>query len=324
MQDIDPLDGSGGSYASGINNSGQVAGYGWNSDDTILHAFLYSNGSMQDLGTLAGGGTSWAYGINNNGQVVGYSGNDAFLWQSSSGMQDLGTLPAPYNYYSVANAINDSGQVVGYATNSNGAAHVFLWQSGSGMQDLGSGAATSINDNGQVVGQSGNDAFLWQSGSGMKDLGTLSAGTGWSAAYGINNDGLIVGESNGDAFIYSNGVMQDLNLLIPSNSDWTLEEATGINDSGQIVGEGVNPSGQPEAFLLTPTPEPSTLALPVGGAVGLDGYGRWQRRQKQALALAGSATFFGADDSTAQEDGPAVLPFASPCACCTKRARRAA
>ena len=32
--------------------------------------------------------------------------------------------------------------------------------------------------------------------------------------------------------------MIDLNSLLPAGSGWTLDEATAINDRGQIVGEG--------------------------------------------------------------------------------------
>jgi probable HAF family extracellular repeat protein len=42
-----------------------------------------------------------------------------------------------------------------------------------------------------------------------------------------------------------------LNDLIPRDSDWTLESARGINDRGQIVGQGQH-HGQERAFLLTP------------------------------------------------------------------------
>ena len=90
----------------------------------------------------------------------------------------------------------------------------------------------------------------------MKDLG---AGT----AYGINDSGQAVG-SNGDAILYSaNGPIQDLNSprLTPL-SRWVLQDATAINDSGQIVGYGQNPAGNTDAFLLTP-------ALP--GDANLDG-----------------------------------------------------
>ena len=94
----------------------------------------------------------------------------------------------------------------------------------------------------------------------------------WSAARKLNDSGLIVGDAEdsvGDyhAFLWSGGTMQDLDSLIPSSLNWNLQYANGINDSGQICGVGINPSGQTDAFLLTPspTPEPSTLALLCAG-----------------------------------------------------------
>jgi hypothetical protein len=60
--------------------------------------------------------------------------------------------------------------------------------------------------------------------------------------------------------------MTDLNSLLPANSGWILSNATGINDSGQIVGVGTY-NGQTQAFLLdTSAPEPGTIALMIGGA----------------------------------------------------------
>jgi len=113
----------------------------------------------------------------------------------------------------------------------------------------------------------------------MQDLGTL--GGAWSQAYVINSNGQVVGqaataEGSGHAFLY-NGQMEDLNDLIEQDSGWTLNEADGINDLGQIVCSGINSSGQSDLFLLTPVPEPSTLVLLGISVISLLAYG-WRRR----------------------------------------------
>ena len=243
--------------------------------------------TVTDLGTL-GGPSSSATGINANGQVIGYAQNaagyeHAFLWSSSGGMQDLGTLGGSgfegsqgLMEGSQALGINNSGQVVGWAANSSEWAHAFLWTSGGGMQDIGtlggsSSWAYGINDSGQIVGYGASiptnstHAFLWASGGGMQDLGTLPGGSE-SWAFGISNSGQVVGSavsnSNGDyhAFLWgSSGGMQDLGTLGGSSSN---SQANGINNSGQVVGYSGSSSGTGHVFVWTSSggmQDPGTL-----------------------------------------------------------------
>jgi probable HAF family extracellular repeat protein len=264
MQDLGTLNGSlDTSIAYAINNNGQVVGYSQPSGG-FLDAFRYSNGSMQDLGTLPGDIESYAYGINDSGQVVGYGTLDhAFLYSGNGPMQDLKTLFG--GSLSQAYGINNSGQVVGIMTNG----HAFRLSNGS-VQDLGtlpggdSSMASSINNSGQVAGRSNTNnasiyhAFLYSGNGPMQDLGTLP-GSPTTFADAINNSGQVVGGSWTSsraiyhAFLYYGNQMYDLNtLLFNTSSGWTLQEATGINDAGQIVGYGINPGGQTHAFLLNP------------------------------------------------------------------------
>jgi probable HAF family extracellular repeat protein len=105
------------------------------------------------------------------------------------------------------------------------------------------------------------------------DLGTLGGTT--SQANGINNYGQIVGYAyttggvqHAAIWTNSNTAAIDLNGLIPTNSGWVLEAATAVNDSGEIVGYGINsqnPSNHyQDAFALLP-PAPSILSITLSG-----------------------------------------------------------
>jgi probable HAF family extracellular repeat protein len=297
MIDLGTLGGTD-SSANAINAFGQTVGLSYTASG-VEHAFLWkpatpngTTGTMFDLGTL-GGTSSIAYAINASGQVVGEAttasgAEHAFLWNPASpngttgSMIDLGTLGGTA---SIARGINDAGQVV---ANSFGAAdHAFLWQNNVAT-DLGSlsggnSEAWAINAGGQVAGQadttSGKStqfhAFRWSpsipngTSGKMKDLGALNTNTTIrdSAAHGMDDFGHVVGTSGSDLPLYAvywpgSGSLQDLNGLVAVNSGFgLLQDAKGIDNVGQIVGQGQLPS-QPitHAFLLTPT---TTAAVPA-------------------------------------------------------------
>jgi len=275
MQDLGTLGGSN-SVAYGINDSGTVVGQADLANGDV-HAFSWTrSGGMQDLGTL-GGHESAAFGINDAGEIVGESypangvASHAFLWSKEQGMQDLGTLGGNT---AEALAINNAGEIVGFSSIAgSGYIHAFVWSKSKGMQDLGTiksfdpSYAYGINDIGRVVGYAGTTeaftytyGFLWTADKGLKPLGFLDGGT-QSFVFGINFFGEAVGSFNsslGSSYAFrwneSQG-MQDLNLLISTNSGWILSQALAINVGGQIVGSGpvlINGNYTNHAFLLTP------------------------------------------------------------------------
>ncbi len=289
MSDLGTLAGQFG-CAYGINDRAQIVGQ-------APTAFLWQENVMTDLGTL-GGESSRARGINNSGQVVGWADTSdtrhAFFWLPEpahglpAGMNDLGTFGGNRSH---AYDINEFGEVVGDAEYAgSGIVHACLWSNGQAL-DLGTvggpgGAAFAVNNRSEVVGYSLNAnyedrAFLWLPQpayglpAGMNDLGTL--GGDLSKAFAINDLGQIVGNARipksgasavQHAFIWQDGEMTDLNDLIPADSGWELQVARGINNRGQIVGYGYIGNEQ-HAFLLTPIPEPSVLALALLGLAGV-------------------------------------------------------
>jgi probable HAF family extracellular repeat protein len=272
--DLGGLSGSIGGQAQAINNLGQVVGES-NFAGGGSVATLRSGSGTTDLGVLSGYTNSFAYGVNDAGEVVGrsdgpVSGGFTETATLRSGRQviNLGGLPGKVGSY--ADAINNAGQVVGASGSSSDESHATLWNKGIATDlgvlpgDTGS-VADAINNSGQAVGFSVtnggavDNATLWSGGAIIR-LGALPGSIG-SIARAINDGGQVVGQSaNGGgglnywhAILWSGGNTIDLNSIpISDSAGWILNNATAINDRGQIAGYGINPSGQYDAFLLTP------------------------------------------------------------------------
>ncbi|MCL5104473.1 MAG: DUF3466 family protein [Armatimonadetes bacterium] len=267
------------SHALAVNDSGVVAGYCGKQDGP--RAVVWNENGMVDLGL---GNSSFAYGINNAGEVVGRTGHFGFVWRPGLGVTTLA-------YGTTVRGINNAGMMAG-EWDDIGVNRAVVWNSDAEMTDIGGlpgsheNAARAINNAGQVVGwstfPSGPDpwlrGFVWTESGGFTEIPALS-GALRVTAYDINDVGVVVGSleypTRHNAFIYTpdSGTV-DLNILLDSASqDWTLYDAYGINNLGQIVGYGLDKTGLQHAFLLTPVPEPSPVVALLCGIVTTAGLG---------------------------------------------------
>jgi probable HAF family extracellular repeat protein len=237
--------------------------------------------AITDLGTLAGGFSSLPGGMNAGGQVVGGAdtatgASVGFLWDETSGMQELPTLGGT----TFANGINAGGTIVGRSEVVRFRSHAFRLRPGLPIEDLGTlpggsiSSAYAINAFDQVVGESNTSsgfsfhAFLWDSAGGLQDLGLLSGGR-YSVAWSINDGGQVAGEADGAdghprAFLWTpgpGGGMRDLGTL-PGG---TFSTARGINNFGQVVGWGDVTGGATHGFLWDPVGGLRDLGTLPGG-----------------------------------------------------------
>jgi len=249
------LSGGKNSQAVWANNHGQIIGFSENGvgdttcgtatpfQTTHFEAVIWEpDGEIRELSPLSGDTVSFAFGLNDKGQAAGVSGlcantsvppftagpqaPHAVLWERDGSMISIGSLVSD-GTINIPGGINNRGHVAGGSQSSSGAPHAFLWTPETGMEDLGTldgdffstaPCCHTINERDEVVGVS----FPGPQGSGR-------------------------------AFVWTKeGGMQDLNDLIPGGSGLYLQEASSVNDAGEIVGWGVNPNGEIHAFLLTP------------------------------------------------------------------------
>ena len=244
------------SEAFAINSAGDVGGYEIETDG-YQHAIIWKGGTHAGATLLPGLPCNYpvcqasVLALNDLGQAAGWSiagtgGHHPVIWSSSGQATDLGSF-GPAGYNSHANALNDNGAAVGYSTIDAYTVHAFLWQNGT-LQDLGAIP-------------------------GANPYSTNLPPDNCSSAWGVNAKGDIVGisaygtqavtEGNGGrAFLYTNGAMYDLTSLQAPGTNWKLLKAAwGINDAGQIVGVGVDPSNSEHGFLLTPIITPTSTSV---------------------------------------------------------------
>ena len=210
--------------------------------------------------------------------VVGNSNLQAYRWTEAEGAVGLGDLPGG-GFDSLGFDVSADGDVVVGDSQSASGTEAFRWTAETGMVGLGdlpggpfhSEARGVSADGSVVVGFSDSEldlqAFRWTA-EGM--VGLIPPGS-FSAAVDVSADGsVIVGNSvQYGVFVWDavHGVRSVQRMLGYDLSDWTGMAPQGISDDGStIIGFGVRPNGDNEAWIAV-LPEPGTLALLALGGV---------------------------------------------------------
>ncbi len=300
MVPLAPLPGGSRNLALAVSSDGSViTGQSLTTGRSGFQAFRWTE-STGPIGLKDGGVDSRGYDISSDGSViVGIDHINSQIrpiqWAESTGIVPLFPSSGGSNssLATRANTISGNGLVVGgNSVIDNAISEAFVWSESTGRIGLGDLPGGDFNStvedltlDGSVavgVGQVGATiadslGFIWTSASGMTALEPLS-GFGVSEAYGISDDGrLIVGASgNGAATTFSgtatiwdaDGSALSIQELLEAggiNMDgWQLVSAYEISGDGStIIGIGINPSGNREAWRATinAVPEPSSLSL---------------------------------------------------------------
>lgn len=284
------------SWATGINDAGQVTGTAAAYVAGVQSGFIYAGGTTTFFAPeFPSRGDNVANAINNAGTVVGTVAHGDNWWSpdrqaftfdlpGDGGLLGRGTLGGTI---SEGEDINDAGAFVGWSSNYEGTAEL---------------------------------AFMYSGQYGMQDLGSLGGSS--SRAHGLNDLGWVVGMSDAGggaggfdyhAFLYRDRRMVDLNGLVEPAGGWRLVTAEDVNDAGQILAQACPVGDGACRFvrldLLAPIPEPATWSMLLAGTVLVALAGR--RRRARLAALAAPA-LLAAPFAAQAADRPAFTMTAPP------------
>ncbi len=235
-----------------INSAGQVIFRG--TDENQPAALRYSDGRGVEVLGPPNTRPSTALAINDAGQVTGSAylnaaSSGVYRYTDGTGMEFI-DLGAERYVTARGRAINNSGMVAGSAEPHSGRDQVaFRYSDAEGVEFLGdlggSMWVNGMNNQGDVVGFGelpdglSSRFYLYTDDEGLTDIG--GDGYRWQV-FDINDDQWIVGMDFGniEALLWtpSEGWLR-LGSLLPPGLNADLYTAMGINNAGQIVGNGI-------------------------------------------------------------------------------------
>jgi uncharacterized membrane protein len=268
------------------------------------------SGYSTSMIALPGGSNSAAYGVNAAGTIIGFTGgtgananaartgktaaewsNIGGGWQQVAVTNPATTLGTASTGQSIAYAVNSSGDFVG-VTETAHSTDAFLELSNGTVIDLEPSTSGSLKLSSDPWSSTLYEGWQTESTTGSYNLLNVGLGNTSSIAEALTDEqnGMIdivgsVGSGSTKlaelwevSLATDSVVLQtDLNSYVSPDisSQIDMVEATGINDSGDIIGYGdglTSPDLGEVAFALTipsSVPEPASLGLLAVGALGL-------------------------------------------------------
>ena len=297
--DLGTFPGFTGSRGFGINPRGQMVGYDFLPDFSVVRPLFWANSQSRpiELPGLPVGFAGLASAISPAGQIVGQfvPSDDSEVWPvfwSNSNTPAI-YLPLVSNQFpnGAAVSINGRGSILGDACTADFAeCHAAFWANSTStpvalsspggefiytdVALTGGSVAPALNNAGSMVGFAHNADFsatravFWASSSSPAVILSTTGEFTNGGAEGINDKRQIVGTAfNSDfsdlhAFLWASPASQgiDLNTVIPPGSGWELIVARSINNRGEISGAGVL-NGEQHAVALIPVHGSSANAL---------------------------------------------------------------
>jgi len=250
---------------TGLNNFGDMVGIagdpsGISGCNPYICGYMKSGANYTLLGLPAGNSDVAPREINDSQQVVGYADTvtgfkHAFLWTSTSGLTDLGSLGG----HSYAYDINEPGSVVGVSEKVLGPGrYAIVVRQGimnelAGIKGLNT-VAHAINDLEIIAGVTEfssaaglrSAAVAWENDH-PKALPNIHSGAAQSVAYYMNNKNEIFGYNwqTGQEYVavlwkrtaagvYKVSALQTL-LRLADQSQYEVNEVLGTNDLGEVL-----------------------------------------------------------------------------------------